>query len=142
MTIALGSDHAGFEMRRVIKTELERKGYECREYGCADGERFDYPVAAKDVCKQITAKTADFGVLVCGTGIGISIAANKIKGIRAAVCTDTYMAKATRRHNNANVLCLGARVTGDGLALEIVDAFLDTGFEGGRHQNRIDMFEG
>ena len=104
-----------------------------------DGESQDYPLVAKEVCEKIVNGSADRGILVCGTGIGISMAANKIKGIRAAVCTDTYMAKYTRLHNDANVVCLGGRVIGSGVALEIVDMFLNTGFEGGRHQRRVNQ---
>ncbi len=137
--IVIASDHAGYDLKREVMTYLKEKNIDFIEKGCMDGKSFDYPIAAKEACALIAEKTADMGILICGTGIGISIAANKIKGIRAAVCTDTYMAKYTRLHNNANVLCMGGRVTGAGAALEIVETFLNTAFEGGRHQRRIDQ---
>ncbi|MDE6132370.1 MAG: ribose 5-phosphate isomerase B, partial [Oscillospiraceae bacterium] len=109
------------------------------EFGCMNGESCDYPIVAEEVCSRIINGEAELGVLVCGTGIGISMAANKVKGIRAALCTDSYMAKYTRLHNDANVLCLGGRVIGGGVAAEIVETFLNTDFEGGRHQRRVDQ---
>ncbi|MGN1089204.1 MAG: ribose 5-phosphate isomerase B, partial [Huintestinicola sp.] len=115
------------------------KGIEVKEMGCMDGSAIDYPVVAKEVCSEVTSGNAEFAILICGTGIGISMAANKIKGIRAALCTDCYMAKYTRLHNNANVLCMGGRVIGPGLACEIVETFLGNSFEGGRHQRRVDL---
>lgn len=136
--IVIASDHAGYDLKCKVMTYLKEKNIDFIEKGCMNGESIDYPVAAKEACTLITENKADRGILVCGTGIGISMAANKIKGIRAAVCTDTYMAKYTRLHNNANVLCMGGRVTGSGAALEIVDTFLNTDFEGGRHQRRVD----
>lgn len=139
MIIAVGSDHAGFELKKEIVKHLADKGYEVREMGCQNGESVDYPLAAKDVCREVLSGNTELAILICGTGLGISIAANKFKGIRAAVCTDCYMAKYTRMHNNANVLCLGGRVIGPGLACEITDTFLDTAFEGGRHQRRVDQ---
>ncbi|MCH5193870.1 MAG: ribose 5-phosphate isomerase B [Oscillospiraceae bacterium] len=137
--IAIGSDHAGYGLKKDIIAWLKEKNLPYEEYGCMDGESHDYPLVAKEVCEKIVGGSADCGILVCGTGIGISMAANKIKGIRAALCTDTYMAKYTRLHNNANVLCLGGRVIGSGAAEEIVDTFLNTDFEGGRHQRRVDQ---
>ena len=137
--IAIGSDHAGYGLKKDIIAWLKEKNLTYEEYGCMDGESRDYPLVAKEVCEKIVNGSADRGILVCGTGIGISMAANKIKGIRAALCTDTYMAKYTRLHNNANVLCLGGRVIGSGAAEEIVDTFLNTDFEGGRHQRRVDQ---
>ena len=137
--IAIGSDGAGYEIKKVIIEWLKEKNMPYEEFGCMNGESCDYPLVAKEVCEKIVSGGADKGILVCGTGIGISMAANKIKGIRAAVCTDTYMAKYTRLHNNANVLCLGGRVIGAGAAEEIVDTFLNTDFEGGRHQRRVDQ---
>ena len=141
MTIAIGSDHGGFMLKREVASYLKEKNIDYAEFGCKNGEPCDYPLIAREVCALITKKKADIGILVCGTGIGISMAANKVKGIRAAVCTDTYMAKYARLHNNANVLCLGERVVGAGAALEIIEAFLSHDFEGGRHQRRIDLIE-
>ncbi len=137
--VAVGSDHAGYELKREIIGLLKEKGIEYAEYGCTDGTPCDYPLVAKEVCGIVASGEADTAILICGTGIGISMAANKVKGIRAAVCTDTYMAKYTRLHNDANVLCLGGRVTGAGSAAEIADTFLNTEFEGGRHQRRVDL---
>ena len=137
--IAIGSDGAGYEIKKVIIEWLKEKNMPYEEFGCMNGESCDYPLVAKEVCEKIVSGGAENGILVCGTGIGISMAANKIKGIRAAVCTDTYMAKYTRLHNDANVICLGGRVIGPGVAVEIVDTFFNTGFEGGRHQRRVDQ---
>lgn len=137
--IAIGSDHAGYALKKDITAWLNEKNIPYMDFGCMDGERYDYPKAAAEVCDKIVSGSADKGILICGTGIGISMAANKINGIRAALCTDTYMAKYTRLHNDANVLCMGGRVIGAGVAEEIVETFLNTSFEGGRHQDRIDM---
>lgn len=137
--IALGSDHAGFSLKEKIKFYLQEKGIECRDFGCYTPESFDYAVAASRACGAVVNGECKYAILCCGTGIGISMAANKIKGIRAAACTNYFGAKYTRAHNDANVLCLGERVTGAGLALELVDVFLNTEFEGGRHQRRIDQ---
>lgn len=137
--IAIGSDGAGYELKKVIIAWLKENNMPYEDFGCMNGESCDYPLVAKEVCEKIVNGSADRGILVCGTGIGISMAANKIKGIRAAVCTDTYMAKYTRLHNDANVICLGGRVIGPGVAVEIVDTFFGTGFEGGRHQRRVDQ---
>ncbi|MDE7295279.1 MAG: ribose 5-phosphate isomerase B [Oscillospiraceae bacterium] len=137
--IAIGSDHAGFALKQEIIAHLREKGIEILEMGCMDGTSCDYPQVAKEVCNEVTSGRAELAILVCGTGLGISIAANKCKGIRAAVCTDCYMAKYTRLHNDANVLCLGGRVIGGGLACEITDTFLAASFEGGRHQRRVDQ---
>lgn len=137
--IAVGSDHAGFELKGKVIAHLKEKGEEICETGCMNGESCDYPAVAKEVCGLVTSGKAELGILICGTGLGISIAANKCKGIRAAVCTDCYMAKYTRLHNDANVLCMGGRVIGEGLACEITDVFLSTDFEGGRHQRRVDQ---
>lgn len=136
--IAIGCDHGGYELKKAVIQYLKEKNIEYIEMGCMDGSSIDYPDVAEEVCDYINSKKAELGILICGTGIGISIAANKIKGIRAAVCTDTYMAKYTRLHNNANILCMGGRVIGDGVACELVDTFLNTNFEGGRHQRRVD----
>ncbi len=137
--IAIGSDHGGYELKGEVIAWLKENNYEYMEFGCMDGNSIDYPNVAEEVCAKILDGTAEYAILICGTGIGISMAANKINGIRAALCTDTYMAKYTRLHNNANTLCMGGRVLGVGVALEIVDTFLHTGFEGGRHQRRIDL---
>lgn len=135
--IAIGCDHGGFELKCAVMNHLLNKKIEYVDCGC-EGERCDYPDIAEAVCKKVTSGECELAILICGTGIGMSIAANKIKGIRAAVCSDWYSAKYTRLHNNANVLCLGGRVLGAGLALELVDVFLETEFEGGRHSDRID----
>ncbi len=136
--ILIGCDHGGYELGREVAKHLEEKGLEYKIYGSEKGESVDYPDVAKEVCTRLLAGEGEKAILICGTGIGISIAANKIKGMRAALCGDCYSAKYTRLHNDANALCMGGRVTGAGLALEIVDTFLSTGFEGGRHQRRID----
>ena len=137
--IAIGSDHGGYELKDEVIARLKENNYEYMEFGCMDGNSIDYPNVAEEVCEKVLDGTAEYAILICGTGIGISMAANKINGIRAALCTDTYMAKYTRLHNNANALCMGGRVLGAGAALEIVDTFLHTAFEGGRHQRRIDL---
>ena len=142
MKIALGADHAGFELKEKIKEYLLKKGgIEIVDKGTNSKESVDYPKYGHLVAKSIVEKKVDFGILVCGTGIGISIAANKIKGIRAANCTNTTMARLARQHNDANILALGARIVGDVLALDIVDEFLSASFEGGRHQKRVDQIE-
>ncbi len=137
--IGIGNDHAGTTLKLEIIKHLEEQGIEYIDYGVAPGEAIDYPDAAERVCRKVADGTCDKAILICGTGIGISIAANKIKGIRACACSDTFSAKYTRLHNDANALCLGGRVVGTGLALELVDIFLSTGFEGGRHQRRVDL---
>lgn len=140
--IAIGCDHGGVELKDEIVKHLEKKGIECKDVGCYTSESCDYPVYAKKVTDLITSGECKEGILVCGTGIGMSMAANKVKGIRAAVCGDCFSAQATKEHNNANVLCLGARVVGPGLALKIVDTFLETEFSNQeRHIRRIDMLE-
>lgn len=139
MMIAIGSDHAGFELKEAIRRHFEDEGIEYVDCGCYSPESVDYPMQAKKVCDEITEGRASLGILCCGTGVGISIAANKVKGIRAACCSDYFSAKYTRMHNDANVLCLGGRVLGAGLAIELVDVFLNTPFEGGRHQRRVDQ---
>lgn len=136
--IAIGADHGGFELKEHIKKHLDELGLEYKDYGTYSEESVDYPDCAKPVCEAVMDTTADKGILICGTGIGISIAANKHKGIRAALCGDVYSAKMTKVHNNANVICLGGRVTGRELAFMIVDAWLNAEYEGGRHQARID----
>ena len=139
MKIAIGCDHGAYELKEILRDHLKEQGIEVVDKGTYSKDSVHYPLFAKEVCKEVQAKTVDFGILLCSTGIGISIAANKHRGIRAALCSDVYSAKFTRLHNNANVLCIGALVTGTGLAKMIADTFLSTEFEGGRHQNRIDM---
>ena len=140
--IGIGSDHGGYELKQAVIKHLEEKGHAVKDYGCYSEESCDYPVYAKAVAEGILKDEVKQGILICGTGIGISITANKIKGIRAALCGDTFSARATREHNNANILPLGARVTGEGLALDIVDTFLETKFSNDeRHIRRINMIE-
>lgn len=137
MKIALGSDHAGLSLKQLIIEHLEKKGIETKDFGTYTKDSCDYPDYAYKVAIEVADNNFDFGILVCGTGIGISISANKVKGIRAAACSDTFSAHACREHNDANIIALGERVVGPGLALDIVDTFLNSKFEGGRHQNRI-----
>lgn len=139
MKIALGCDHGGFEHKNAIFEHLTKLGHEVTDFGIYELKSVDYPEIAESVARSITNGSAERGILVCGTGIGMSLAANKIKGIRAAVCSDHFSAKYTRLHNDANILCIGGRVIGIGTALELVDLFLTTEFEGGRHKQRIDM---
>jgi ribose 5-phosphate isomerase B len=139
MKIALGSDHGGFTLKEEIKEHLKKTGDEIIDCGTDSCESVDYPSFGAAVGQALNEKKADLGIVICGTGIGISIAANKIKGIRAALCVNCYMARMAREHNNANVLALGARVVGSGLALDIVDVFLKSSFEGGRHARRVNM---
>ncbi len=135
--IALASDHAGFELKEHIKNRLLAWGYTVEDRGCYSTESASYVAHGELAARDVAEGRAKFAVLVCGTGLGISIAANKIHGVRAALCTNEYMARMSRMHNDANVLALGARVVGAGLAEDIVKAFLDTGFEGGRHAERV-----
>ena len=135
--IAIGSDHGGFALKEEIKKHLTEKGVTFRDYGTDSEASCDYPIYAEKVCRAVTGGEAEKGILCCGTGIGMSMAANKIRGIRCACCGDCFSAEMTRRHNDANVLALGGRVLGVGLALEIADIFLDTPFEGGRHARRV-----
>ncbi len=137
--IAIGCDHGGFALKQDIINYLKELEYDFKDMGTYDENSVDYPDIAKKVCKEVTDGNASCGILVCGTGIGMNICANKIKGIRAAQCSDTYSAMMTRRHNNSNVLTLGGRIIGPELAKEIVKAFLNSEFEGGRHQRRVDM---
>lgn len=140
--IALGCDQAGYELMQEVKTYLTGNGYEFKDFGTYSIEAVDYPVYGKAVAKSVASGECERGIVICGTGIGISIAANKVKGVRAAVCTDCYMAEATRMHNDANVLALGARVLGKGLALKIVETFLNTPFSNAeRHIRRVNMLE-
>lgn len=142
MKIAIGSDHGGFELKGKVINFLMEKGHEVLDLGCNSTDSVDYPKYGRLVGEAVVEKKADKGIVICGTGIGISIAANKVNGVRAALCTNTTMARLTREHNDANVLSMGARMVGDILALEMVEVFLTTDFEGGRHQKRIDQLEG
>ncbi len=141
MKIAIGCDHAGFEYKEKLKEWLIQNNYEVLDAGTYTPDAVDYPVFAKAVCNKILSKEADFGILFCGTGIGMSIAANKIKGIRAALCSDIKSAELTRQHNNANVLCMGAQIIGFVTAREITKTFLSNNFVGGKHKVRVDMLE-
>ena len=136
--IIMGSDHAGYNLKLKVKAHLEARGFEVIDVGTHTPDSCNYTVYADALCKVLTAGDADLGILVCGTGIGMSIAANKHKGIRAACCENTFSARMTRMHNDANVLCIGERVIGYGLACDMADLFVDTPFEGGRHQARVD----
>lgn len=140
--IAIGSDHAGYEMKLVLAEHLKERGYEVRDFGTDSTESCDYPDFAKKVAAAVVSGEAESGLLVCGTGIGMSIAANKVKGIRAAVLSDEFSAQATREHNDANILCLGARVIDNEKAIRLLDIFLDTPFsEGENHKRRISKLE-
>ncbi len=138
MKIAIGCDHGGLDHKNEIVKHLKERKFEVTDLGTYTHDSVDYPDIAKKVCTELLSNGYDRGILVCGTGIGMSIAANKIKGIRAAALSDHFSAKYTRLHNDANVLCLGGRVIGVGTALELVDIFIDTQYEGGRHQKRLD----
>ena len=141
MRISIGCDHAARSLKLEIVEHLKQKNIIVIDQGTHTDESTDYPIYAKRVSKDIQDNKADFGILICGTGVGMSIAANKQKGIRAVVTSDTFSARASREHNNANVLCFGARVVGSGLAKQIVDEFLSTTYEGGRHDNRVLMLK-
>ena len=141
MKIAIASDHGGLELKKHIYNYLLEKNYEVVDFGTNDFQSCDYPVYAKKVCNEIINNNFDRGILICSTGIGMSICANRFKGIRAACVSDTYSAKMTRAHNNSNVLCFGQKVVGIGLASDIVDIWLNTDFDGDRHQRRIDMLD-
>ncbi|EHI55304.1 ribose 5-phosphate isomerase B [Johnsonella ignava ATCC 51276] len=141
MKIGFGNDHAGTQLKESLMKYLEEKGFETVDFGAAKGEKADYPVPATAVGEAVAGGLIDKGVLICGTGIGISISANKIPGIRAAVCSDPYSARMAVLHNNANIIALGARVVGDELAKMIVDEFFSAEFEGGRHERRVDMIK-
>ncbi|MCO1601512.1 ribose 5-phosphate isomerase B [Desulfosporosinus nitroreducens] len=139
MRVALGADHGGYELKEAIRTHLETQGIEVLDFGTHSKDSVDYPKYGFAVGSAITKGEADLGIAVCGTGLGISMAANKIPGIRAAVCSETFSARMAREHNDANILALGARVIGAGLALDIVDIFLKTSFSGGRHALRVSL---
>ena len=137
MKIVIGSDHGGIHLKEVLKQHLAERGLEVTDAGTYTEDSCDYPDIAVKVCREITEGKAGMGILVCGTGIGMSMAANKVKGIRAALCGDVFSATMSREHNDANVICLGERVLGPGLAVSILDAWLDTEFAGGRHARRV-----
>ena len=137
--IAIGCDHGGFALKEAVKKHLEEKGIEIKDFGCYSTESVDYAVHAAKVAHCVADGEAEYGILVCSTGIGISMAAIKVKGIRAALCCDTHAAEMTRRHNNANILCMGGLVISEQTGLDIVDTFLSFEFEGGRHQRRVDQ---
>ena len=141
--IAIGSDHGGFELKQAIMAHLDKRGLEYKDFGTYDKASCDYPEYGKAVAHAVASGEYERGIIICGTGIGISISANKVPGIRAALCTDCFMAEATRLHNDANILALGGRIVGEGLALKIVDTFLDTPFSNDeRHIRRISKIEG
>ena len=139
MKLAIGCDHGGFELKEAVRAYLEERQISYEDFGAYSTDSVDYaPIAAK-AARYVASGQADCGVLICSTGIGISIAANKVKGIRAALCTNEFCAEMTRRHNNANILCMGGKVVDSATACQLVDIFLNTPFEGGRHQRRIDQ---
>lgn len=142
LRIAIGADHGGFKLKEKIIKYLKDENIEFKDFGTFDEEACNYPDVAKKVASEVSKDTFDRGILVCGTGIGMSIVANKQKGIRAALCSDLFSAQASRGHNDSNILCLGQRVISDELALEIVDIWLKSEFEGGRHKIRVDLIEG
>ena len=137
--LALGCDHGGYELMQEVKKHLENRGIAYHDFGCSSTESVDYPIYGKKVAEAVARGEFEKGILICGTGIGISIAANKVKGIRACVCSEPYTAKLSRMHNNSNVLAFGARVVGSELAKMITEAWLDAEFEGGRHERRVQM---
>lgn len=139
--ILVGSDHAGFALKELVKKRLAVLGFEAEDVGCFSEASCDYPIFARDLCEKIQQNVAKKGVLICGTGLGMSMAANRFKGVRAALCANEYHARMSRAHNDSNVLCLGARVLGRDLALSILEVWLATEFEGGRHQGRVDIIE-
>lgn len=140
--IAIGCDHGGFDLKEKVKAHLEEKGYEVKDVGCYDKNACDYPIYGKAVANSVADGTCEKGIVICTTGIGISIAANKVKGVRAALCADSTTARMTRLHNDSNVLAMGAGIVGENLAMDIVDTFMTTDFSGvERHQKRVDLIE-
>lgn len=139
MKIAMGNDHTAVEMKNIIKEFVEQKGYEVVDFGVNSEESCDYPIYGEKVGRAVVSGEADLGIVICGTGVGISLAANKVKGVRACVCSEPYSAKLSRMHNNTNVLAFGARVVGSEMAKMITEEWLDAEFEGGRHQRRVDI---
>lgn len=142
MKIAMGNDHTAVELKNIIKEFVENKGYEVIDFGTNLSESCDYPLFGQKVGHAVAAGEADLGIVICGTGVGISLAANKVKGVRACVCSEPYTAKLSRMHNNSNVLAFGARVVGSEMAKMITEEWLDAEYEGGRHQRRVDMIMG
>lgn len=138
MRIAIGSDHAGFALKETLKEHLVSLGHQVEDFGCPDETSVDYPDIARPLAEAVAARRQDLGVLVCSNGVGMSIAANKVRGVRAALCHDPFSARRAREHTDANVLCLGAWCIGQGLALEVLEAFLQSRFQGGRHARRVD----
>ena len=141
MKIAIGADHAGFHLKEHLARFLEQRGHQIKDLGTFSDQSVDYPEYAEAVAREVAAGRVDRGLLVCGTGIGVGIAANKVDGVRAAICNDLFTAVKAREHNDANVLTLGARVVGEGLAENIVSSFMETDFEAGRHQRRVDQIQ-
>ncbi|SDO12168.1 ribose 5-phosphate isomerase B [Acetanaerobacterium elongatum] len=139
MKIAIGCDHVGFELKDRLMNHLKEKGIEYKDFGTYSSERTDYPIYGEAVANAIVSGECERGILICGTGVGISISANKVPGIRAVVCSEPYSALLSRQHNDTNILAMGARVVGSDLALMILDAWLSGEYEGGRHQKRVDM---
>lgn len=139
MKIAIGNDHVGLELKKHIVKYLSKKGYEVIDFGTDSPDRTDYPIYGKRVAQAVQNEDCRFGILICGTGVGISLAANKVKGIRAVVCSEPYSAKLSRQHNNTNIVAFGARVIGSAMAEMIVDEFLNAEYEGGRHAKRVEM---
>lgn len=141
LSVALASDHGGYALKETLKAHLAAKGIPCEDFGCHSAESCDYPIFAEKAARAVADGQCSLGVVVCTTGIGVSMVANKVKGVRCALCHEPWSAQMTRRHNDANMLAIGAGVTGTNLALEILDAFLSSEFEGGRHQRRVDLIK-
>ena len=141
MTVAFACDHAGFALKEAVIAHLKEMGHEVVDFGCYTPERVDYPAQGEKAARAVASGECALGVLICGTGIGISLAANRVHGIRAAVCSESYSAELTRRHNDANMIAFGARVVGEGTACAILDAFFGAKFEGGRHAQRVAMLD-
>lgn len=141
MKIAIGSDHAGFKLKEIIKEFLTGMEIDVTDFGTGSEESVDYPDFAIPVAEAVAIRKFDYGILICGTGIGMSITANKVKGVRAALCNDLFTARCSREHNSANILCMGGRILGDGLAKEIVKVWLESNFQGGRHERRVKKIE-
>lgn len=141
MKVAFGCDHAGYALKEAVVAHLKEMGHEVVDFGCYTPERVDYPAQGEKAARAVASGECQLGVLICGTGIGISLAANRVHGIRAAVCSESYSAELTRRHNDANMIAFGARVVGEGTACAILDAFFNAKFEGGRHAQRVAMLD-
>lgn len=139
MKVAIAADHGAFELKEALKKHLEEKGIEYKDFGCYSKESVDYPRFAYMAAKAVADDDFPFGIICCTTGLGVSMAANKVKGVRAAVCTNEMLAEMTRRHNNANIICMGQNVVSEELAIKMTDIFISTEFEGGRHQRRVDL---